>query len=95
MINYFFSVNKMPPKKKTVVRKKAAPAASSSSETSSESSFDSSSSESETPSASRQEEFMKKWAQLMLDYNMNLSFEPLSLEQKKILQGVVGRVEKE
>jgi hypothetical protein len=40
----------------------------------------------------RKREFMQKWSQLMLTYNMNLSFDPLSEEQRKTLQAVVKNV---
>ena len=38
----------------------------------------------------RKKEFVRKFSQLMLEYNMNLSFEKLTNDQRKELQRVIN-----
>ncbi len=78
---------KRPATKKTLVNAKADSDDSISSLSSSESPQKSNSAAGITEP--RKKEFLVKWSQLMLEYNMNLNFEPLTAENRRSLEAVV------
>lgn len=49
--------------------------------------------EEEEQPVDKTKEFTLKWAKLMLEYNMNLSNDPLSDEQRRELERVVSELE--